>query len=215
MNFFLLTLFFLATVNTQPTKTTTPSFGKTHFILGAPKQHYQNFAPTKQANLPINNANKTTQVYFSHKDDLEKIICDCIGKENEAISIALYSFTNGNLAQALINFVKNNPKASVSIITDKTYQHDRFSKIPQLAKTPRITVFVYAPTGKQKTLNNIMHHKFAIFEGQKKACNGSLNWTHSGVKSNQENVVFFSDPLIIKEFKKEHSELLKKCTKLS
>ena len=52
------------------------------------------------------------------------------------------------------------------------------------------------------------HDKFALFD-DKVLETGSFNWTANGKKYNHENVIFFTDPKLIKAFRQEFEKLWK------
>jgi mitochondrial cardiolipin hydrolase len=55
-------------------------------------------------------------------------------------------------------------------------------------------------------LNGHMHHKFAIFDGER-LLNGSYNWTRGAANTNFENLVDTGDPELIAAFAEEFKRL--------
>ncbi len=53
-----------------------------------------------------------------------------------------------------------------------------------------------------------MHHKFAILD-EAVVITGSFNWTTQAVKSNQENILFFENEKIAKNYLDEYNRLWK------
>ena len=52
---------------------------------------------------------------------------------------------------------------------------------------------------RMKKSDYLMHHKFAIIDGQE-VLTGSFNWTMQAVMGNQENVIISDDPDLVDAF---------------
>ena len=192
-----------------------PELGKTHFIMGlaiAPQE------PLKKDKLTVCEAHDLAsllkcidgsykQAFFSPDDDLEKILIKLINAELRSIRVAVFSFTNGDIAQALIAAYKRG--IPVEIITDITCLKDKFNKI-DLLKKAGIKVFVYNPRN-VSMLNNIMHNKFVLFEknvgGKSLLWTGSFNFTKSAKINNQENVIIVDEMRFIERYSKQFALL--------
>lgn len=205
----LLSMSFLSVLDVQPrnfrsyipAKLQVPhNFGKTNFIVGYPH------GCDKTARL-INASQQTDEIneaFFSPDDDLQEKLISYIQAEQEAISIAIFSFTDKEIAQALCQAKKRG--VHIEVIVDPGCLSDRFGKIACL-RDAGINVYVYDPTqsAKHKAMfSNIMHNKFVIFKCNKKnkmiVWTGSFNFTKSARITNQENVIVTSQPAIIKKF---------------
>jgi mitochondrial cardiolipin hydrolase len=180
-------------------------FGKTHFIVGFPHQEngaQQKCAPSKQglAQMLQCDDGSFKQAFFSPDDNLQEILIGLIDHEKSSIRIAIFSFTNGAIAQALVNAHRRG--VQVEIVTDISSMYDRFGKIRWL-KEQGIKVYVYNPFNKA-ILNNIMHHKFVLFanniEGKALLWTGSANWTRSAKENNQENVIVLDESHLIARY---------------
>ncbi len=152
------------------------------------------------------------EAYFSPYDSLGSLLVELIKHERESIRIAIFSFTDGTIAQALIEAQERG--VTVEIMADAGGIKDRFSKINMLA-LQGVPVYVYIPTN-QGILNDILHHKFALF-----GCNlfdssliwtGSFNFTKSASKANHENVVLLDTKPLIARYS-EHYKTLRKRTR--
>ncbi len=130
------------------------------------------------------------RVYFTPGNDCENNI---IAEINQAkkIDIAVYSITNQNIVNAIIDAKERGAK--VRVITDRLQSAGKYSLAEELesAGIPVIT----------NIKHKIMHNKFAIFDG-KRIESGSYNWTDSATKSNAENCMFFDqeDKAFTKQF---------------
>lgn len=131
------------------------------------------------APAPTVSNKKWIQVYFTPGTDCENNI---IAEINHAkkIDIAVYSITNQNIVDAIVDAKARGAK--IRVITDRLQSKGKYSLADELqdAGIPVIT----------NTGHKIMHNKFAIFDG-KRVESGSYNWTESASKSNAENCTFF------------------------
>jgi len=197
-----------------------PDLGKTHFIVGLPPQ--ENNVQEEVRIVPgtdlharlICKDGSCMHAFFSPDDDLEELLIQLINAEQMAIQLAVFSFTDGAIAQALINARRRGVK--IVVITDISGARDKFSKIDLLKKNG-ITVLVYDPRN-QTVLNNIMHHKFVLFEknvgGKSLVWTGSYNFTKSATRNNQENIVLLDSKPLIDKYAKQFSLLQERTRKL-
>lgn len=119
------------------------------------------------------------RVYFTPGYDCENNIITEINNAKK-IDIAVYSITNQNIVDAIIDAKERGAK--VRVITDRLQSAGKYSLVAELEKSG---ISVVTNTG-----HKIMHNKFAIFDG-KRVESGSYNWTDSATKSNAENCMFF------------------------
>ena len=201
-------------------------FGKTHFIVGMPENHAAKYQTQKKENRAIDNAAQpfdllcdgcVKRVLFSPDDQIQKILLHLIGAEKESIRMTAYSFTDGEVAQALIN--AHDRGIRVELIADPGTMFDRFGKIP-LIKEHDIMVFVYNPdhgnkNDKKNLASSIMHNKFIIFgkniAGKSLVWTGSFNWTKAAHRRNQENVIILDDKQCIDKYAHQFEMLKARC----
>lgn len=196
-----------------------PNLGKTHFIVGLPPLFHRPSLPkpvcksdTIESVLRCPDKG-LKQAFFSPDDDLKNLLIQLINREKESIKMAIYSFTDGDIAQALIN--AHNRGVTIEIITDSSCVHDKFNKFEVLKKN-QIPVHVYR-CQTVTILNNIMHNKFVIFgkniEGKSLVWTGSFNFTKSATLNNQENVVVLDEMHIIQRYTKQFVILKERVNK--
>lgn len=187
-----------------------PNLGKTHFILGLPTPHAVDLEKIK---LPANSSSLREklvchdgcykQAFFSPDDNVQEILMQLIDQEKKSIKIAIFSFTDGKIAHALIDARRRG--VSVELIVDVSGLRDKFSKI-DLLKANGIKVTVYDPKN-NSIYNNIMHHKFVIFEnnigGKSLLWTGSYNFTKSATINNQENVLVLDEIHLIQKYSRQ------------
>lgn len=166
----------------------------TPFPVDATRKPLDILAPLKKVGV--------TLPFFSPNDDLEVMIINLIENEQKQIVIAIYSFTNKNIADALQRAQERG--VSVFLIVDRATIADRNNKVDYLALRG-IPVFVYDPVFELgKETNGIMHNKCSLFfkniNGNKLVATGSLNYTKRGPKANQENTIISSDQELTKRY---------------
>ena len=129
--------------------------------------------------LPAIPEKSWVRVYFTPGTDCENNIITEINNAKK-IDIAVYSITNQNIVDAIIEAKERGAK--IRVITDRLQSKGKYSLVDELsdAGIPVIT----------NVGHKIMHNKFAIFDG-KRIESGSYNWTESASKSNAENCTFF------------------------
>jgi phosphatidylserine/phosphatidylglycerophosphate/cardiolipin synthase-like enzyme len=130
------------------------------------------------------------QVYFSLYDDPESIILQQLDGAEESIQIAMYYFTDSQLAQALV--AANNKGVEVKIYLDSSQIDGQYSKsrffLNEGIKNIRIS-----------SNPDLMHNKFAIIDS-KIVLTGSYNWTASASERNDENLVVLDDEEIVQRY---------------
>jgi len=137
-----------------------------------------------------------TEVYFSLSDNPQKAIIKNINHARVSINIAMYVFTDKEIAASLINAQKRGVKVRVYL--------DR-SQIESSYSASRLLVQKGIKT-RISTNNYIMHHKFAIIDNRI-LLTGSYNWTFFANKRNDENLMVIDNPEIIEIFQKQFTNL--------
>jgi len=143
------------------------------------------------------NALAKLEVYFSLYDDPESIIIKNIDNANEFINIAMYAFTDREIAQAIL--IAKDRGVDIKIYLDRSQVNAKYSKsryfINNVIKNIRIS-----------SNNYIMHNKFAVIDNEM-VITGSYNWTASAGERNDENLLVIDDKNIIKEYQNQFNNL--------
>jgi len=137
-----------------------------------------------------------TEVYFSLYDNPQKIIIKNINQAQAFINIAMYVFTDREIALPLAKAQERGVKVRVYLDQDQVddqYSQSRF--LVQKGIKVRIS-----------TNNYIMHNKFAIIDNRL-LLTGSYNWTFSANNRNDENMMVIDDPEIIEIFQNQFVNL--------
>ena len=193
------------------------NFGKTHFILGLSREDIA-AARSAQTEFGVTEDNcGMDEVFFSAEEDLQQKLIYYIDREQKAIWLAIFSFTDKQIAEALIRAKERG--VDVQVVVDPGFLNDRYTKIDWLYESG-LPVFVHNPKHARNnlsTMSNLMHHKFAIFfqniDDRPLVWTGSFNFTKSARLSNQENAVVLSSSRIVKQYM-EQFERLKERTRI-
>ena len=142
------------------------------------------------------NALAKTEVYFSLYDDPEAVIINNIAKAEEFISIAMYTFTDIEIAQAILE--ARDRGIDIKIFLDRSQVKAKYSKSRYFVKNGievRISSNSY-----------IMHNKFAVIDNEI-VITGSYNWTASAGERNDENLLVIDDDYIVKRYQNQFNNL--------
>lgn len=153
--------------------------------------------------LLVDKENKIVKVFFSPDNNPKEILIGLINSEKKSICVAIYTLTEKDISQALINAFKRGVK--VEVVADRCYACDKASRIYLLANN-KIPIWIYQTSGDDKTAS-LMHNKFCIFEdnilNKSIVWSGSYNFTKRASFSNQENVLILDTPEIVVSYSKQ------------
>jgi phosphatidylserine/phosphatidylglycerophosphate/cardiolipin synthase-like enzyme len=141
----------------------------------------------------------SAEVYFSPEGGIRDQLIRRINASTSTIDIAVYSFTSGEIAQALAEAHKRG--VNIRVIRDLS---QTANKHDEDAFLERQGIAVRVLSGRPP--HGVMHDKFAVFDG-KVVETGSFNWTVNGEKYSHENALFFDDPKLIQAFNEEFEKL--------
>ena len=137
------------------------------------------------------------KVYFSLYNDPESIIIEKIDNAKDFINIAMYTFTDREIAQSILK--AKDRGVDVKIYLDRSQVNAKYTKsryfINNGIKNIRIS-----------SNNYIMHNKFAVIDNEM-VITGSYNWTASAGERNNENLLVIDDKNIIKEYQNQFNIL--------
>jgi membrane-bound metal-dependent hydrolase YbcI (DUF457 family) len=135
-------------------------------------------------------------VYFTPGDGPERALLRLIDSAQGSIHLALYYFTDRDLARALVRAFQRG--VEVQVLLDEEQKTAKYSKSRYLAEKG-IEVRYYGGAG-------LFHHKFAVFDSQIVAT-GSYNWTASAQEQNEENLIVIEDSAIAQIYEEEWQRL--------
>jgi len=137
-----------------------------------------------------------TEVYFSLSDNPQKAIIKNINQSQAFINIAMYVFTDKEIAIPLIDAQKRGVK--VRVYLDRSQIESSYS-VSRFLVQKEIKVRI-------SSNNYIMHNKFAIIDNRI-LLTGYYNWTFSANNRNDENLMVIDDPEIIEIFQNQFVNL--------
>lgn len=135
---------------------------------------------------------KNAEIFFSPEGACENEVIKAIEGAKAKIDIAMYSFTNENIARALVEAKKRGVR--IRLFLDKEQEK---KDIPRHLKESGIETRYDKRYG-------LMHNKFMIID-RKAVISGSYNWTHQAEKENRENLIILP---YIDDFRTEFEWLL-------
>lgn len=142
------------------------------------------------------NALAKTEVYFSLYDDPEAVIINNIATAEEFISIAMYTFTDVEIAQAILE--ARDRGIDIRIYLDRSQVKAKYS---------RSRYFVQNNLEVRISSNNyIMHNKFAVIDNEI-VITGSYNWTASAGERNDENLLVIDDNYVVERYQDQFNNL--------
>jgi phosphatidylserine/phosphatidylglycerophosphate/cardiolipin synthase-like enzyme len=189
------------------------ALGKTHFIVGMTREDYDNLnAPAgKSTQTKAASSGGVHKVLFSPDDDIHSELLRMIEEETQSIKLAMYLFTDKDVAQALRNAQLRG--VFVECVTDASCIAKGSNTIDELVAFD-IPVWVYRAANESRSFGNAMHHKFMVFGSSGKVVTGSLNITNAAQKNNQENIVILDDGPSVEKFDHQFGKLKTRCSRL-
>jgi phosphatidylserine/phosphatidylglycerophosphate/cardiolipin synthase-like enzyme len=152
------------------------------------------------------------QVLFTPDDDIKTVLIGLIESETESIRVAIFMFTEPDIAQALID--AHGRGVDVEVVADRSCAQTQWSKLQPLAQAG-IPIYIW-PQALEAT-RAIMHNKCIVFAstlgGHTVAWSGSYNFTKAASQINQENALIIEDPELVDAYQ-AHIEQLKKISEL-
>lgn len=156
---------------------------------------------TRSADPPVVSGSlRVDGPYFSDRSSIAGQLIAAINHTRSSLDVAVYSFTQPDLAAALASAYRRGVR--VRVVSDKGQSRYEHSEIPYLRK---IGIPVRLSMG-FRGRHSLMHNKFAVFDGRS-VVTGSYNWTISASDYNYENMVFISDPEIAERYEQEFQHL--------
>lgn len=146
--------------------------------------------------------------HFSPTENLERLDLEQIAQAHHSLDIAMYAFTDRYLAQAVIEAAHRGVK--VRIYRDRSQfeeeqrnadlHHDR-SLSDMFHRQPNIAIRI-----KNSNEHNLMHLKAYVVDGELLR-DGSANWSPSGLKRQDNNSHFTTDPAQVHAFEQTFDDM--------
>ncbi|MGR3301557.1 MAG: phospholipase D-like domain-containing protein [Candidatus Scalindua sp.] len=139
-----------------------------------------------------------TDILFSPRGSIKETIIKTISSSEETIDVTAFTFTSGDIAEALYNAKERGVK--IRLVIDQRQDKRRYPVLEFLKEEGFDLQFLKGNIG------GSMNNTFAIFDG-KLLVTGSYNWTEYSEKFNYENAIFIDDSDVIGKYKEEFDSL--------
>lgn len=146
--------------------------------------------------------------HFAPAENLEQLDLEQIAQARLTLDIAMYSFTDRYLADAVIEAAHRGVKVRIYRDRSQFQQeqreadlHHQRSLSDMFHRQPNVQVRV-----KDSNEHNLMHLKAYVVDG-KLLRDGSANWSPSGLKQQDNNAHFTTDPAQVHAFQQAFEEM--------
>ena len=152
-------------------------------------------------NLTIEKKDSGTYTYKLKPDSrvVGDRIIQAINEARESVWIAVAHFNYSDVAQALAQKVKSNPRLDVRVIVDQGDLAQKSHQGKYLVKNGIPVRIWYYSFRHYHPYSKIMHHKMILVDG-KTLITGSFNWSNTAETQNFENILVLN--------RDEHPEVL-------
>jgi len=137
-------------------------------------------------------AEMVVQACFSPQGKCSAHILREIDQAKKELLVAVYAFTNDELASALVQAKKRG--VTVQVVIDRDFDgrtENSKGKYFEANKIPLRRLSGIRSKSQERD-SGLMHQKFAVID-RKTVFTGSYNWTHSAENANDENLLLFRD----------------------
>jgi phosphatidylserine/phosphatidylglycerophosphate/cardiolipin synthase-like enzyme len=137
-------------------------------------------------------AEMVVQACFSPQGKCSAYILREIDQAKKELLVAVYAFTNDELAGALVQAKKRG--VAIQVVLDREFDARTENSKGKFFETNKIPLrrLSGAKSQSQERDAGLMHQKFAVID-RKTVLTGSYNWTHSAEKANDENLLLFRE----------------------
>ncbi|MBI4347727.1 MAG: hypothetical protein HY553_12790 [Elusimicrobia bacterium] len=126
-----------------------------------------------------------------------------IGASKETIDVAMFSFYDQSLGEALLE--RKRAGLKIRVVLDR----NQAARSPVARYLKEQGFELRLSRGRDGSIG-VMHHKYAVFDG-KLVETGSFNWSNNAEHNNFENSNFLPEPGIVSEFKSEFERVWKQA----
>jgi phosphatidylserine/phosphatidylglycerophosphate/cardiolipin synthase-like enzyme len=169
---------------------------------------YQYQPALDRAPMPAMAAETQAGNHFSPAENLEQLDLEQLAQARHTLDIAMYSFTDRYLADAVMDAAHRGVKVRIYRDRSQFQQeqreadlHHQRSLSDMFHRQPNIQVRV-----KDSNEHNLMHLKAYVVDG-KLLRDGSANWSPSGLKQQDNNAHFTTDPAQVHAFQQAFEEM--------
>lgn len=139
-------------------------------------------------------------VHFIPEVDASKILIPALDAAKRSIDVAMFTFTQRDLADALVRAQKRGVQVRVVVETKQT----TMSTADEALEAGGVQLVRGANKVGQYSA---MHHKYLIVDGAR-TYTGATNWTNAGVRKNEEDLIALDFPEVALAFEQNFADLL-------
>ncbi len=133
--------------------------------------------------------------YFCPEDNCSQVVIGWIERANESIDLAMYSFTLDSIGEALMRAKERGVRVRVILEAERIDRYSEYGRLKAAGVEVRLDRNSY-----------LMHNKFMVVDGRI-VLTGSFNYTWSGDRKNDENLVVIVDDRIASSYESEFDEM--------
>jgi len=141
------------------------------------------------------------EIAFAPTDGVEQRIVQAIDSADTSVQVAMFTFTNATIGQALVRARQRG--ARVEVLLDNTAAGSQFSQRDPLCAA--------GVTVRTETWPGLLHDKYAIVDAGTASdplvLTGSTNWTGNAVQANDENLLIVHDAGLAGTFAANYASL--------
>lgn len=148
--------------------------------------------------------------FFSFQNSIKEELLSLIAHEKKTILLTMYTFTDEDIAQELIDAHKKGVEIEVIFDGEQTCALFDMYKIAIRLKNNGIGIWLFPNSRLLSNHIGIMHNKFILFGNQNNGpllWTGSFNFTKSANKRNAENVILLNSPTLIHAYQNQFEKL--------
>ncbi len=133
--------------------------------------------------------------YFCPEDGCSQVVIRWIERANKSIDLAMYSFTLDSIGETLVRAKERGIRVRVILESERIDRYSEYGRLRAAGVEVELDRNSY-----------LMHNKFMVIDGGV-VLTGSFNYTWSGDKKNDENLVVIVDEGIASAFESEFNEM--------
>lgn len=144
--------------------------------------------------------------FFSPGENLERLDLEQLNRAQRSIDIAMYAFTDKYIAEQLVGLARRG--VVVRIYRDRSQFDDEQRKAGRRDSESTAEIFRGEPNIRLRVKHSreLMHLKAYLVDGTLLR-DGSANWSPSGLKRQDNNARFTTDPAQIKAFQQVFEQM--------
>jgi phosphatidylserine/phosphatidylglycerophosphate/cardiolipin synthase-like enzyme len=141
-------------------------------------------------NLAVVRAEMLVQACFSPEGECSGHILNAVDGANREILVAMYAFTSGKLARALVR--ARDRGVEVRVILDFEFDARSDNSVGSFLAEQGVPVETVSGLARGNLRSGLMHQKFVVVD-RVTVASGSYNWTHAADDFNHESLLIFRD----------------------